>query len=352
MSRKLSNKNYFKSLQKEISDNYEYINSLEVAPKMASGIALEKIDLNPKNVFHFLEFIFQKSYVDLYKERGIVFIDNKINWEFLIKTKHGYIKIYDWKGYSISVGSYGFDPTTEIKSEAVNFKKIIEEGTGRFLDFRKESFKEELDERPLDNFMNALVSLEILLKASLENNKNGMGFIESLIIFVSLIDTLLRYSILLTRINERKSTRVDSDLPKLFHQEGDDYFSERAIFKMAEKEIDFKKYSKKKFFREANLLYNERNKAVHRYAITNFQYIEIKETLEKYKHLKDILYKIVVKLEREQADLGVGFIQKDELKGFSEEENKQMFEKILEQKINPSIITKKQPKRDAMFDQY
>jgi hypothetical protein len=190
----------------------------------------------------------------------------------------------------------------------------------------------------------------MLFVVSEKNNENNSSLIESLIIFVSLIDTLLRYGILLTRINERKSTKVEKDLLILFYQKGDEYLSERAIFKAAKEEINFGRYSKHKFFKEVNLLYDERNKAVHRYAITNFQYIEIKIILEKYKHLKNILYKIVKQLEKEQANLGVGFIQKDDLRKFSEEEHKKMIEGVLERKINPSIIIKKQPKRKAMFE--
>lgn len=339
-------------IRKEIKDNFVYIDNLEDCPKRSGGSMVEKLNLNPGMVFHFLEFIFECEHVDLDALRGTLFVDDKVTWEFLLKTEFGYIRIYDWKGYSVSIGSVdglGNSINENLSKKITLLKKIIEENIDKFIDFRKNEAKRDLEERPLDNFMHAFVSLNFLLEISLEANKKGRtGFIESLILYVSLIDTMLRYCILLTRINQRKSKKVDPDLPELFHQDGKKFLSERAIFDLAQKEVDFLKHNKSLFFETVNSLYDERNKAVHRYAITNFQYSEIKDILQKNLGLKDILFELVVSLEKEQSELGVGFITKSDL-ALSDEDSIEEMKKIIETKIDPAIFTKKTPVRESMF---
>jgi len=343
------------NIKKEIKDNFIYIDKLENCPERSGGSMVEKLNLSPNIVFHFIEFIFECKHVDLDALRGTIFIDDKVTWEFLLKTEFGYLTIHDWKGYNVSiasVGGLGSEINKDLSNKAILLKRIIEENIDKFIDFRKNEAKKGLEERPLDNFMHAFVSLSFLLNLSLESNKKGTGFMESLILHVSLIDTMLRYCILLTRINQRKSKKIDSDLPELFHQDGKKYLSERAIFDLAQKELDFLHHDKNLFFESVNQLYDERNKAVHRYAITNFQYSEIREILNKHLGLKDILSELIISLEKEQSELGVGFITKDDLNLSDEDLDKEM-KQIIETKIDPAIFTKKTPIREAMFsDKY
>ena len=348
--------NRITQIKKEVKDNFIYINNLEDCPTRSGGSMVQKLQLNPKTVFHFLEFIFECKHIDLDALRGTIFIDDKVTWEFLLKTESGYLRVYDWKGYNVSIGSVGGlgnEIDKDLSAKALLLKRIIEENIDRFIEFRKKEAKRNLEEWPLDNFMHAFISLNFLLEISLEANKKGRtGFIESLILYVSLIDTMLRYCILLTRINQRKSKKVDPDLPELFHQDGKKYLSERTIFDLAQKEVDFLIHDRDLFFEKVNSLYDERNKAVHRYAITNFQYSEIKDILQENLELKDILFELVVSLEKEQSELGVGFITKSDL-AQSDEDSIEEMKRIIETKIDPSIFTKKTPVREAMFsDKY
>lgn len=335
---------------KEIfKSNFVYINDFKKMPQKENWSVIEKIDKNPKMIFHFLEFLSEKKYIDLYKEKGIIFIDDKITWEFLLKTNYGFIRIYDWKGYNVSISTNSSN-NNELKEKVLLIKGIIEDNIDNFLEFRKIFSKNILEQRPLDNFMKAWISMELLFNFSLERyKKEDYGLLEGLILLVSLIDTILRYSILLTRINKRKTKKIDSDFPELFLQKDNHFLSERDIFKIAQEEVSFRGYSKKDFFKRVNELYDCRNKAVHRYAITNFQYIEIKNIINQYKDLKEILYKIVVKLEHKQVELGVGFLKKDELTPKSDKETIEMVENILETKMNPYKIVKKAPERESIF---
>lgn len=341
-----------------IKKNFVYINDFENVPEKLSWLVVEKIYKNPKLIFHFLEFLLEEKYIDLYKEKGIVFVDDKVSWEFLLKTSSGFVKIYDWKNYSVSIAVSTLaypDIDHNLKRKSLLIKTILDENINNFLEFKSIESKNVLQQRPLDNFMQAWISMELLFGFSLEKyKKENYGFLEGLILLVSLIDTILRYSILLTRINKRKTKKIDQDFVELFLQKDEKYLSERDIFKIAQKEVSFRGfYPKKDFFRRVNELYNYRNKAVHRYAITNFQYIEIKKIINEYKDLKDVLYKLVVKLEYRQVELGVGFLKKDELNPKSDQEIAEMVENIFETKVNPYNIVKKDPERESLFgDKY
>lgn len=344
------------ALKKQFADNFVYINNLKDEPENTNGSMSVKIEKNPRKVFHFLEFVFDCEYVDLYKAAGTIFLDDKVTWNFLFKTEHGYINVYDWKEYSVSISSvnkFGTEVAPDLKEKIALMKKLVEENIDKIDSFKKSEAKKVLDAHPLDNFMNALGSLHMLFNLAQETNKRtGLGYLETLILYVSLVDTMLRYSILLTRINKRMSKTVDPDLLDLFYQGGKSYLSERAIFNLAVDEVDFLHHSKQDFFEKVNTLYDERNKAVHRFAITNFQYIEIKEVLETHGGLQDVVSDIMKSLEEKQAELGVGFIKKENLSISHEDWEKEMVQ-IMQTKINPSFINKEMPKREAMFsDKY
>lgn len=340
----------FEEIKNTIQAKFSYVDEVSQMPKTSGGSGIGQINKSPKIVFHFLEYLTGKDYIDLYEKKGIVFMDDKVSWEFIFKTEGGYFRVYDWRGYRVSIGSITSPIEGKLKENIDLFKKIIEENVDEFLSFKKTESKTILSERPLDNFMNALFSLKMLFQFSQERTKKeNFGFLEELILLVSLIDTLLRYSILLTRINTRKSKKIDPDFPDLFVQTGDKYISEREIFKLAEKEVDFTNINKDDFFQRLNELYDWRNRAVHRYAITNLQYIEVKEAINKYKDLEGIILNVVGELEKEQVRLGVGFLKADELEPSTEEEKIKMVDDTIRSKINPYLFVNKTPIREAMF---
>lgn len=350
MSEEITVTKTINNIKKTIQKQFIYINNPEEDILKAGGSLIVKISYDPKTIFHFLKFLFNKKYVDLDKEKGLFFVDDKTNWEFLLRTRRGYLRVYDWKGYSVSIGSVSADVSDDLKKDAISLKNIIESNITNFLEFKKIESKKTLQENPLYNFMHAFASLDMLFKFSLERNKkDNFGLIESLILLVSFIDTMLRYSILLTRINKRKSTEIDPDLLELFFQKGNEYMSERDIFRIAQKEVDFIKHDKPLFFKRANDLYDLRNRVVHRYAITNFQYIEIKDIISQYKDLRKVLSDLVSRLEREQADLKVGFITKEDLKPLSYTELTKRLDDVFETKVNPYKIIKTAPQREAIF---
>lgn len=343
-------------IREQLQARFAFVESFDDLPKPLGGSMLVHIEVNPEVAFHFLEFIFEIKYVDIMLEAGFTFVDDKTSWEYFVMSGNGFLRLYDWKGYTVSVGSFGLssEGTAEgLKNDAEYLKKLIEENIKKFDEYREVHYKDYLEEYPFDNFMNAFVSLGILLNESIEDFERNRSYLEALMLLVAMIDTELRYLILLTRINVRKTKKVDPDFRELFQQTDKNYISERDIFKLAEKEVEFPDYDKKEFFKRANELYDIRNRAVHRFAITNFQYKESRAAVEAHLDLKDILYEMIMALEKEQVRLGVGFIKEGELEWGSDDEMRHEMGRVMASKIDPTIVLRRTSEREPMFsDEY
>jgi hypothetical protein len=336
------------SIRDQLRARLAFVESADDLPKPWGGSGIVHIEANPEIVFHFLEFIFEIAYVDIMQEAGFRFLDDKTTWEYFVMTENGFLRIYDWKGYAVSVGSFG-PSGEELKKDAEYLKLLVEDNINKFDAYRQVEYKEHIDNYPLDNFMSAFIALTVLFRDSMEEIENTHNYIEVLILLVALLDTQLRYSILLTRINVRKTNKVDPDLPELFQQvEDNKYISERGIYKLAEEEVDFPEYDKQLFFKRINELYNIRNRAVHRFAITNFQYSESKLAVDKYRDLVDVLFEIVKSLEHEQAQLGVGFIKPSDL-NLPDHEMRREVGRAIGSKIDTKAVLPRMSERVPMF---
>ncbi|HUS25976.1 MAG TPA: hypothetical protein VMY99_01345 [Nevskiaceae bacterium] len=339
-------------IRKQLRDRFAFVESADDLPKPWGGSGMLHIDVNPKVAFHFLEFIFDVAYTDIMIEAGFRFIDDKTTWEYFVMSENGFLRIYDWKGYTVSVGSFGLkDKGTEaaLEKDAKYLKKLVEENLGKFDDYRQIQYKNHLDQYPFDNFMDAFVSLTLLFRDAMDELDNTHDYLEALILLVALLDTQLRYSILLTRINIRKSKKIDPDFWELFQQsEGGKFITERGIYKLAEDEVEFPDYDKTLFFKRINELYDIRNRAVHRFAITNFQYSESRIAVEAYRDLVDVLFTIIKNLEHEQVKLGVGFIKKGEL-DLPEHEFRKEIIRAVGGKIDSKALIPRTKEREPMF---
>ncbi len=106
-----------------------------------------------------------------------------------------------------------------------------------------------------------------------------------------------------------------------------------------------------KLLKRIEKLYDFRNRAVHRFAITSFQYSDLKPVVQEYEDMPHILGDLIEKLEQEQADLGVGFIDKEHIAPLSDKELENMVASLTKRKIDPTYS--EIPSRTAMFsDKY
>lgn len=340
------------TIREKLRERFAFVETADDLPKPWGGSGLLHIDADPEIAFHFLEFIFEVAYVDIIQEAGFRFIDDKTTWEYFVMSENGFLRIYDWKGYRVSVGSFGLNDggTSEgLKADSEFLKALVEQNIDHFDEYRRLYYKDRLEQYPFDNFMDAFVSLTILFRNAADEMDSSQNYLEALILLVALLDTLLRYSILLTRINVRKTKKVDPDFRELFQQSEDTKFiTERGIYKLAEEEVEFPDYDKALFFKRINELYDIRNRAVHRFAITNFQYNESKLAVEEYRDLVNIVFEMIKKLEQEQVRLGVGFIKPGELDLPDYEMRKEM-SRAIGSKIDSKALLPRLKEREPMF---
>jgi len=304
-------------------------------PEKLAGSCICKINATPKDVFSFLESAYGE-YVDLMKD--FTFIDNKSNWEWFLESTNRKFRVYDYKG-SVSVGSISLD-ILEVKDEilvreANLLKEFIEKGVKELKIKHREGIDSSIKENKFPNFVNTFEPVMLLLVRA---NKEGF-LLEGLILSVSVIDAILRLCIMFRKQVEEKTSDIFEKY--IFQEENGSYFYESAILKEAYCKgiIDID------FYNKLDKLYKERNKAVHRYFISSFQYEDIatilNENIDTIQRLNQILYKI----EEEQVKSGFGVTIKAD-------DNEKIEDKNPLLRISSEVARKmdiKLPKRKSMF---
>lgn len=183
-----------------------------------------------------------------------------------------------------------------INKEIVKAKKALET-----LVFLEEEYREQaLASYQFDKFMFSLVSSRTLTSLAYKNNNP----IELVVLLANQIDAGLRLAILLHQQIETKSQYIDI---KLIQQKEDDrVVMEKTIYKTAlEKGIIDEQLNSELIF-----LYNQRNKVIHRYIISDITTKEVKEISINYSLMEQKVSEVVVGLEKKQFEEKVGFYGK------------------------------------------
>jgi hypothetical protein len=150
-----------------------------------------------------------------------------------------------------------------------------------------------------DAFANFLYSFGAARKLLRRAYERG-ALIEALALYVSLIDGMLRIAIIL---DKQIVTAVgEFDESYIRQESGGKRYTEKAIYEEALSRgiIDVSLHS------EVVALYEERNKIVHRFFLTNVKYAEIGPHLDRYEAIYRRCYEIVYELEARQIEGGVG----------------------------------------------
>lgn len=305
--------------------------NVEELPKQWTGAFLERINASPDVVFDFLEF-FYGPYEDLLGK--FVFIDDKSSWTRFLGSNHGILRIYDYKGLT-SIGYTGA-PTPKLKLEARSLRAAIEKALPFFKKLKREALLSQIKHNPILNFMRTFGAVLILL----DKAKATRSRLEALVLYSSLIDALLRIGIVLRRQLRSENDKIDADL--IYQQKKNSYLSERDIQRLALRE----KIISKRAFAKINSLYDRRNRAIHRYFISNFEYAELDPMLADYEKVYRYLNGMVGRLEKEQVRKGVGMTKKEHLE-YNEAVGKRITEDaILRINSQQPMITI--PKRNQM----
>lgn len=287
-----------KTLRKFISGfPTEYFVAFMDEPEERGGSWLDSPSLPPAMVFELLEVVYGE-YIDL--DQKYIFADNKSTWERYFKTPHGILRVYDYKG-GVSIG-YSGTLTPELRADAKTFKDTMHDQWKKYALIKKKVIKENVTANPLGNFMRTFFSVHNLLKKAKENGSH----IEALVLSASQVDAMLRFGMILKMQIRDKTKRYDSSL---VYQKGKKFKMERAIF---DDSRDIKLITKKEF-KELSNLYSFRNRAVHRYFISDLEYSEIPLYLKRYEEIIEKLGIKLQKLEQEQVKKRVGMTTPEQL---------------------------------------
>ncbi len=259
----------------------------------SGGSLVEKVSVKPALIFEILEVVFG-PYDDLFKD--FKWVDDKVTWHRFFETDHGILCVYDFKG-GTSIAGTG-EITEALKTEAREFKDALEKASTKYPKIRERDLREELHQDPLRNFLRTFLATNVLLLKAREDG----SLLEGLVLYASTIDAHLRYGIILSKQLRDKSPNYEKSM---VFQSGKTYISERAIHQKALDE----KFISKKQFAELSTLYEFRNKAVHRYFISDLQYKDLPKYLERFERLRSSTLERIVKLEHRQVKKGVGMIK-------------------------------------------
>lgn len=267
---------------------------LSERPNSFGGSLICKINANTHDVFSLFENI-HGEYEDLFKDFN--WIDSKTNWQWFLELKNGIVRLYDSRG-SVSIGSVGDILVTisdELKEEVDELRLLIEQAVLELPREHRSKIDAEIDANPFKNFCETYDPVMRLIDRSKENG----SLLEGLVLTTSLIDALLRNCLVLQNQIDNSNAEIDEIY---IYQRGRSYISERNIFK----EVHDRKIISADLFKQISDFYDERNKAVHRYFISNFQYMDIQTLLNKNLNIVSDLMKVLYEIEEEQIKLKVG----------------------------------------------
>ena len=168
--------------------------------------------------------------------------------------------------------------------------------------FIKPQFRDQVI--ALNRFDLFMVSMAATIDLKNRAIKNG-SFIEYVVLTANYIDALLRLSIILKNQLENKNKEIDVNY--LFQSGTDRPKMEKDIYKIALSRgiitmtLNDELYS----------LYNERNKVVHRYIITDIRTRDLLEIAMRYYKLEEKVGDIVSGLEQDQFKLKIGIYGSD-----------------------------------------
>lgn len=153
----------------------------------------------------------------------------------------------------------------------------------------------------LQNFLKGIgASNELLHKAFKQN-----AFIEMVCLTANQIDALLRIAIILqNQLNNNNKVLIEE---LLFQGDGDGIIMEKRIYDLALQRLIISKPTHDRLY----ALYNQRNKVVHRYIISDITTQQIKNIARDFLSLRNEIKEIVREIENTQIKSGKGMTSND-----------------------------------------
>lgn len=166
--------------------------------------------------------------------------------------------------------------------------------TFRLIDSTKSA--NEINSYRLDMFLQGVGATSLILSKAIENK----AFIEATCIIANQIDAMLRIGIVLK--NQIANSNGEIETEWIYQGLSAKKKSEKDVYK---KSLDLGVIDQT-FFNELYTLYDDRNRVIHRFIISEITLAEVEEIAYKYHVKAEALYIIIYDIEAEQIRLNVG----------------------------------------------
>lgn len=153
-----------------------------------------------------------------------------------------------------------------------------------------------------DMFLQGVGATALILSKAIENK----AFIEATCVLANQIDALLRIGIVLK--NQILNNNSEIEIEWIYQGLTDKKKSEKDIYKKA---LDLRIIDQSTFD-ELYVLYDDRNRVIHRFIISEITLAEVEEIAYKYYQKQQAINKIIFDLESEQIKLNVGMTRIDD----------------------------------------
>lgn len=225
-------------------------------------------------------------------------LQDKVSKEFTVK---GWTGLADDKAVTFSY-TYPNEVDPELDNRDISSKiRTVTSVIETFRLINPEDKPNEMKSYRFDAFLRGLGATALILSRAIENK----AFIEATCILANQIDALLRTGIILKNQLINKSSEID--LEWIYQGERDRKKMEKDIYKKAlELEIIDGGLND-----ELYKLYDDRNRVVHRFIISEITLAKVEEIAYEYYKMRQKVTTIVYNIESEQIKLGVGMTRLD-----------------------------------------
>jgi hypothetical protein len=162
--------------------------------------------------------------------------------------------------------------------------------------------KDEINSYRFDMFLQGVGATALILNKAIENK----AFIEATCLLANQIDALLRTGIVLKEQILNSNSKIETEW--IYQGLSDKKKSEKDIYN---KSLTLR-IIEQPFFDELQKLYENRNRVIHRFIISEITLAEVEEIAYKYSQKLEELYSIIFDLESEQIKLNVGMSRKSD----------------------------------------
>ena len=189
------------------------------------------------------------------------------------------------------------------------YKKLEEEKLPTILQvissFRilTEEFRDrELNSYRFEMFLQGIGATNMILKRAFDNK----AFIEATCLLSNQIDSILRIAIVLKLQLLNRNDIIEKEW--IYQGKNDKKKSEKDVYKRS-KELAI---IDEGVFNELLVLYEDRNRVIHRFIISEITLVEVESISHQYYIIRERIKGIVDDLESEQIKLGIGMVTSDE----------------------------------------